>query len=411
MKDRADLQGADGYQNTLLDFEDTWVARKDNVPALKAFNKEIKDVVDLANYEQNNWYDASETVFGISSASALKSLATYTDATNKITFKNKMVYLLDDIEINKVEEGTLAAWKAGTGTLPISWTPIGIGEAFDGVLDGREHTISGIYMKVTNNTNTSRWTGYGLFARTGYNSTVKNFSLVDSYFQIYDANGIANGPGYIANLGSIVGYHHGYMYNVYSDATIVSNRRQVGGIMGYSNSRDVDTVWYAGKISVDTAHGREVGGIVGVMDSNNTFENILFTGEITHNADRADMGIGGIIGITYSTSACTPTLKNVIAAGKITKGKWGGDQAVGSVVGLIYKATVKTENVYATSELWNVTHNIASGGTGTLSGSINKVTEENLYGDLAKTNAPALDYANTWVTRTDKVPALKKFTD
>ena len=179
--------------------------------------------------------------------------------------------------------------------------------------------------------------------------------------------------------------------------------------MGYSNSRGVSNVWFDGTISVSSAHGREVGGIIGVMDSNNTFENILFTGEITHNADRADMGIGGIIGITYASSSCTPTLKNVIAAGKITKGRWGGDQAVGSVVGLIYKATVKTENVYATSDLWSVTHNIPSGGTGSINGTINQVTEANLYGDLAKTNAAALDYANTWVTRTGKVPALKKF--
>jgi hypothetical protein len=148
-KEKTDLQGVKGYQNTLLNFEDTWVAREGDVPALRAFTNEIGTVVDLTGVEQNNWYNSSETVFGISSASALKSLATYTDATHKITFRNKTIYLLDDIEINKVEEGTLAAWKAGTGTLPTSWAPIGVGEAFNGTFDGRMHTISGIYLDAT----------------------------------------------------------------------------------------------------------------------------------------------------------------------------------------------------------------------------------------------------------------------
>jgi len=409
LKNTDALVGLAGYQNTLLDFEDTWVARKDNVPGLVAFTNVLGETVSIANVEQNNWYDANETVFGIGSASALKSLATYTNATNKLDFKGKMIYLTDDIEVNKVESGTLAAWKAGTGTLPTSWTPIGQGISFYGTFDGRHHTISGIYMKVTNNTNTSRWTGYGLFARTASSSTLKNFSLVDSYFQVYDSNGNTNDSGYIANLGSVVGYHHGWMYNIYSNATIVSNRKQVGGIMGCSNSREVNNIWYDGAMTLTTGHGREVGGIIGVIESNNTFSNMLFTGNITFDANRSDAGIGGIVGITYSESTHTPKLKNVVVAGKLKKSQWGGDQAVGSVVGLIYKSTVTVENVYATTDTWGTTYNIASGGTGTISGTITTLIEANLYGDLAKTNAPNLDYTNAWATRTGNVPQLKIF--
>ena len=57
----------------------------------------------------------------------------------KIDFKDKKVLLTDDIEVNKVESGTLAAWKAGTRTLPTSWTPIGQGAAFNGTFDGQMH--------------------------------------------------------------------------------------------------------------------------------------------------------------------------------------------------------------------------------------------------------------------------------
>jgi hypothetical protein len=404
------FKGISSYQKTLLDFEDTWVARENGVPALKAFGKEIGESVALTGVEQNQWYNASETLFGIGSASAFKSLSAYVE-DSAIKFQNKTIYLTDDIEVNKVDEETLAAWKSGKGTLPASWKPIGHKNEFNGTFDGRMHTISGVYMKVTNNTNTSRWYGYGLFGKTGYNSTIQNLLLIDSYFEIYDSKGNANGPGYIANLGSIAGYHHGYLRNVYSNATVVSNRKQVGGIMGYSNSRGVNDVWYDGSISVNSAHGREVGGIVGCMDSNNVFEDILFTGTISFNTDRTDTGVGGIIGVTYSSSTCTPTLKNVISAGKIVKGTWAGsgNNVVGSVVGIVYKATVKTQNVYASTDLWNVTHNIASGATGTLSGTISAFAEEKFYGDYAKTNAAALDYTDGWITREDKVPALKVF--
>lgn len=300
-------------------------------------------------------------------------------------------------------------WKAGRGTLPTSWTPIGVGVQFKGTFDGQMHTISGLYMKVTNNTNKSQWTGLGLFAQTGYYSTLRNFSLVDSYLQVYDKNGNTNNEGYIANLGSIAGYHHGFMSNVYSNATIVSNRKMVGGIMGYSNSRGVTNVWYDGTMTLTGPHGREAGGIVGVMDSGNLFENILFTGSISYQANREDAGIGGIFGITLSTRTNPIKLKNVISAGTRDKGQWGGEQAVGSFAGLLYKATVNVENVYATTDTWSTTHNIYSGGTGAISGTITTPTKANLYGDAAKTNAPNLDYTNIWVTREGKVPALKAF--
>ena len=412
MKAKSDLLGTAGYQNTLLDFEEdgAWVARKDNVPGLKAFTKVIGETVSIESVEQNNWYNANETVFGIGSASALQSLAIYTNGTNKIDFTDKTILLMDDIEINPVEEGTLSAWHAGTGTLPTSWTPIGVGVAFNGTLDGQMHTISGLYMKVTNNTNTSQWTGLGLFARTAYYSTLKNFSLVDSYLRVYDSNGNQNNAGYIANLGSIVGYHHGYMSTVYSNARIVSNRKMVGGIMGYSNSRGVTNVWYDGAMTLSGPHGREVGGIVGVMDSGNPFENILFTGSISYDADRSDAGIGGIFGITLSSRTKDILLKNVISTGTRNKGQWGGDQAVGSFAGLLYQAPVNVENVYVITDTWSSTHNIYSGGAGAISGTITQLAEADLIGGLAYVNT-SLDFENTWVLRNNDVPGLKAFAE
>lgn len=407
----ADLKGTAGYQKTLLDFEDTWVARKDDVPALMVFEDVIGEVASLADVEQDQWYYSAFPKFGIGSASALQSIASYVNAAeSRIDFKDKTLCLYEDIEVNEVEEGTLAAWKAGTGTLPESWIPIGDTEAnyFAGIFDGQMYTISGVYMKRPA-TCTSYQGGHGLFGKIGYYGRVKNFYLMDSYFEVNDPNGASNNPWTNANLGSVVGNNGGQIDTVYSNATVVSNRYQVGGIAGYSGGGGIKNCWYDGDIFLDTAHGRTGGGIIGHAGNAETFENLLFTGSITYtNGYYAASSIGGIMGATYNAWKHTLTFKNCISAGTLTK--TDKTTYVGSVVGQVadYNGVV-FENVYASTDFFETTHTLMSSNA-TESGKITSLTEAQLYGDLATTNAAALDYTNTWVVREGDVPALKVFT-
>lgn len=405
---KAELYGYKGYQKTLLDFEDTWVVRTDNVPALKVFDKVIDDakvIKDFTGYEQNQWYNANVTAYGIHSASALKAVSTYSNTGTN--FQGKTIYLSEDIQVNKVEEGTLAAWKAGTGTLPTSWEPIGFASAFQGTLDGRMYTIRGVYMK-RNATCTSYQGGHGLVGQIGYYGTVKNISLKDSYLEVSDPRGNDNsGTWYNANLGSVVGNNGGKVQNIYSNAIVVANRYQVGGIIGYTGGRGVSNCWFDGEIELKTAHGRTAGGIVGIAGNLETLENLLFTGKISYqNAYYVACNIGGILGSTYNQWSHTITIKNAISAGTLVKTTQTGQ--VGSVVGVVVtKNGLKLENVYATSDFFATPYTINSGAT--LTGSATTLTEAKLYGNLAKTNAAALDYTNTWVVREGDVPALKVF--
>ena len=407
----ADLKGVAGYQKTLLDFEDTWVARENDVPALMIFKDAIDKEASIADVEQDQWYYSAFPKFGIGSASALQSIASYVNATeSRIDFLNKTLCLYEDIEVNKVEEGTLAAWRAGKGTLPKSWVPIGDTEAnyFAGVFDGQMYTISGVYMKRPA-TFTSYQGGHGLFGKIGYYGRVKNFYLMDSYFEVNDPNGASNNPWTNANLGSVVGNNGGQIDTVYSNAMVVSNRYQVGGIVGFSGGTGIRNCWFDGDIFLDTAHGRTGGGIIGHAGNAETFENLLFTGSMTYtNGYYEASSIGGIMGATYNAWKHTLTFKNCISAGQLTKTE--KTAYVGSVVGQVVDYnTVVFENIYASSDFFETTHTLMSANAKE-SGTVTSLTEAQLYGDLAKTNAAALDYTNTWVTREGDVPALKVFT-
>ena len=411
MKNEADLQGVAGYTNTLLDFEDTWVAREDDVPALKAFTNEIGATVDITGAEQNNWYNANETVFGIGSASALKSLGTISETND---FVGKTILLLDDIEVNKVEEGTLDAWKAETGTLPASWTPIGAKTRFNGTFDGQMHTISGIYLNTS-----SRYAG--LFGQIYASGVVKNLYITDSLFKSTNTD-----------LGSVVGASYGTVDSVYSNATVIAGGYRIGGIVGsvpwHSIAAYIKNCWFDGEMEL-VGDACQAGGILGYIadewDAAASITNCLYTGSIDFQSTSTQWGlrIGGIVGGAKDSWKVTITIEDCLSAGKITQSSGSTDTpAVSAVYGGFDEGratTLNLTNVYATKECFaeaRIYHQYiakegVTGATQNITGTGTLLAEATLYGELAKTNASDLDYSAVWVTREGKVPALKLFAD
>ena len=411
MKARTDFLGTAGYQNTLLDFEDTWVARKDNVPGLAAFTKVLGETVSIANVEQNNWYNADETVFGIGSASALKSLGTYTNATNKLNFKDKTIYLTDDIEVNQVEEGTMDAWKTGTGTLPASWTPIGVGAAFNGTFNGQMHTISGVYLNTS-----SQYAG--LFGQIDASGVVKNFYLTDSLFKStsYD-------------VGSVAGVSYGTVDTVYSNANIIAEKQRSGGIVGHvpwhNTTAYIKNCWFDGQMDLGNS-ASQAGGILGYIanewKAGVSITNCLFTGSIEFGKTSEDWGIriGGIVGGARDYYTPTITIENCMSAGTITH-KTGSTStpAVSAVYGgfdELRATTLNLTNVYGTNECFaeaRIYHAYkASGSTAnatlTINGKGTMKAKADFLGTLGYQNT-FLDFEDTWVARKDNVPGLKAF--
>ena len=121
------------------------------------------------------------------------------------------------------------------GTPKYNWMPIGKGYSqlvrlYSGVFDGAGYSISGLYGNSTS--------GYCGFFGQMNNGTIKNLSIVDSYF----------GGTSCSKVGSFVGcaWNDGNIENCYSNATIVG-KYYCGGIAGIISDTVSDCL-YNGKI-------------------------------------------------------------------------------------------------------------------------------------------------------------------
>ena len=116
------------------------------------------------------------------------------------------------------------------GTPKYTWISIGRSYKFNGIFDGAGYSISGLYTYDTQNY-------CGLFARL--NGTIKNLSIVDSYFE-------SNRCYYASTFAGIT---YGDIENCYSSAT-VSGRSMCGGIAGVTD-REISNCLFNGKITTE----------------------------------------------------------------------------------------------------------------------------------------------------------------
>lgn len=160
------------------------------------------------------------------------------------SYLNKVVVLTSDIDLANID-----------------WTPIGTTTTFEGVFDGRNHTIRNLTVKVTENEVSA-----GLFGRA---RTVKNVNLSN-----------VNISG-LFKAGAIVGdgYHCAKIENCHVDGgTIISipdgNKdygNHVGGIVGYLAADGGDAYVKDCSAKNLTLKGyRDVGGILGTATGNST---------------------------------------------------------------------------------------------------------------------------------------------
>ena len=123
------------------------------------------------------------------------------------------------------------------GTPKYNWIPIGRDylpyDSYDGIFDGAGYSISGLY-----GSNIEFY--LGLFGKV-HNGTIKNLSIVDSYF----------GGNSCGQVGTFIGFGYGNIENCYSNATIVGSS-YCGGIAG-SNGRTVSNCLYNGKITGESS--------------------------------------------------------------------------------------------------------------------------------------------------------------
>lgn len=284
----------------------------------------------------------------IKTASQLRYFAT--QVSNRNSFKDKYVCLDADIVLNDT-----TGWENWLLNPPKNkWTPIGGNDHFCGNFDGRDHTITGIYINDYGNAK-------GLFSSL-YGATVKNVSIEKSVIQgqsniggiagscssngIYKSTisnchngGIVSGGG--SNVGGIVGYcsslgSTSLVENCSNTGNIRGNAECTGGIVGQNRAavQQGDTVTVAYATVTDCCNTgniisskENVGGIVGSnvaeVRGNALVANCYNTGSVT-----GDTHVGGIAGFLSVGFGFLSELINCYNTGEIY-----GQHAVGGIIG------------------------------------------------------------------------------
>ena len=434
--DESEVLGNDAYYtlNSFgFDAESNWVLIEGSTPQLRLFADEaaILDAPEISENVDVLWYNGASSTYTITTAEELYGFS-YLASIGK-TFANKTVKLGASIDLN---EGWTASESPEVAT---KWTPIGTDtKPFEGIFDGQGYSISGVFVEDT--------IAYmGFFGVTGYSSEIKNFRLVNSYFN----QQATSGDGY---TGSVAGELRGGMSNVYSNAIVKSGYIQIGGMVArtktnssFTSKVNIKNCWFDGTVIGGTT-GRYLGGIVAaVIRGTCNMENVLFTGVIytDHNVSGDGVYAGGIIGDGKANST-TINLKSVISAGQIM-GENSGN-LVHAVIGRVrtvavsdsgtenataQKPVVTFENVFATRECRNTAYAVGSVQEGILivEGEEVPITsevlvtggvfftsgEDRLIGtgtqEVAEGSAPALDFSGAWSMRTNGIPIPASFVD
>ena len=278
--------------------------------------------------------------YEISTAAELAWFRTYVNEGNL----SVCAKLTDDIDLKDFCHAADAS-----NNIEKSWEPIGSydsypNKAYKGVFDGDGHTISNLYIKVQRQ-------GVGFFGCAS--GSIKNITFDNAQVENtgndsnYSMTGIVVGAGFatLQNLKTL------------NNCSVKSGAKSLGGIAG--NAKNCSNL----ENNATVIGVYEVGGIVGVVNSNATLSSCVNNGMVTENRsgrcggivgslykytieDCANYGnvtgtkeIGGIVGYAYGNS----TIKRTLSSGDITS----QESSAGIIVG--NTASIKASNMLAYS--------------------------------------------------------------
>ena len=196
-----------------------------------------------AVYPDTSWYNDTDTEFVLYTHGELAGLAKLVNEGNG--FKNKTIKLGADIDLEN-----------------LAWTPIGNGSnGFNGTFDGNGHTIRNLVVHGE--------TSVGLFGYALNGGNVKNLTVKNAYVEGHDYAGVIMGRGYT----DIVNCHvenATIITKPYWTGSIYDGGAKAGGIIGQMLEGAGNTVIDCSVKNVRVYGFRDIGGVVGMVHSNNT---------------------------------------------------------------------------------------------------------------------------------------------
>ena len=308
--------------------------------------------------------------YQITTAAQLAQLATLVNSGD-IVYNAAHYKLMNNIDLN------VAPYNTGEG-----WTPIGTintGQAFNGVFDGNQKVITGLYINRTSGANS------GLFGVLTNSGSVQNLGL---------ENASINASSMV---GGIVGYFggNGTVSHCYVTGTVngkFSDYTQVGGIAGVVNGGGSITHCYS--TAAVSGSGNMVGGIVGQTTWSSSVTHCYATGSVSGSSY-----VGGIAADVINSATATDcaalnpsvTIPSSGALGRIT-GRKGNDDSLSANI-----AFENMLNQHGTTA-WHTARATATGIYG------ESISAEAIHAD--GTLGGRFTTANGWTTQNGKLPGL-----
>ena len=250
---------------------------------------------------------------------------------------------------NDIEAAETVAWRSGKGFRPIGSST----DPFEGSLDGRNHTVYGLYI------NDSSILNMGMFAYVDDSGRVSNLRMEGSYVEGENT------------AGGLAGTNRGTLLNVHFKGE-VKGRTRCGGLVGF-NTGSVKGCSAMG--TVDGSGGSSIGGLIG-EGSGGIIEGSYSRSDVRSGGDF----VGGLIG--------------KLTSGQVTlcssSGKAEGGTFTGGLIGYSYSSQVRKS--YSTSEVYSTKTDIG-GLIGFSSSSVfdcyasGNVTGHGLVGGLVGTSS------------------------
>lgn len=252
--------------------------------------------------------------FIISNCTELQSIAT--DGDNYQT-DGKLYKLGSDIDCtmtNPTDESfdDGGIWGDSTGFDPI--------QNFDGIFDGDNHTIDGLFINEPLSDDRA-----GLFGYAGWGSILARVKLTN--VQVAGKS----------QVGGLVGRSEGHIVGVRVSGGVIGAINGVGGIVG-SKGSDRGSVSRSSFSGTVTSTGSMVGGLIGYGGNIGIVSNVFADADVTGQDD-----VGGLIGYVY---ACCNSVTNAYAVGSVNGGNFVGG-LVGRIEGV--SADDSIENLFASS--------------------------------------------------------------
>lgn len=231
-----------------------------------------------------SWYTGDKTEYVLTTANQFVGFQSLRSDT--ITYEGITIKLACDMILNEGTVEEILARAAQDSASVTIWKQLNSNWLFKGTFDGQGHTVSGLYMQLTQ-------TGMrGMFGGVGGNAVIKNFTLTNSYY-----GAPTTGTNKYA-LGGIVA-------RIHSDANVTISNVTVSAYIQEAGQKF-----------------QRIGGFVADITADNvtlTMENCTFNGIASISGNYA----GGMIGHVSSASA-TITLRNCINRGNIVAEAFAG---------------------------------------------------------------------------------------